>query len=401
MHRPDSSTAETRASTLRPPVTIVARTVGVAPGSRRVSGTEVQLAALVTGYLAIGGSVTLICREATLPPHPRLKVHAVPAPGRPFALSEPIFIALASIAIRRWRHGLLHSTGAIVLSRVDMTTVHFCHTAYASKGLASRASRRAARHRVNAWTASHVSIAMERWCYRPSRIGVLVGPSQGLVREIQTHFPLLAERAVVIHNGVDRDVFSPQPDGGRSATRRSVSLPDDALVAIFVGGDWARKGLGKIISALRSADDWYLIVVGDGDLQTYRSLAEACGLLERVRFVGPRLDVAALYSAADAFVFPSDYEAAPLVTYEAAASGLPLLLSRINGAEELLEEGHNGWFVASAEEIASRLTQLSADRSMLARMGVAARESTRAYTWTYMAARYAELYESLDRRVKR
>jgi UDP-glucose:(heptosyl)LPS alpha-1,3-glucosyltransferase len=234
---------------------------------------------------------------------------------------------------------------------------------------------------------------MERWCYRPSRIGVLVGPSQGLVREIQTHFPLLAERAVVIHNGVDRDVFSPQPDGGRSATRRSVSLPDDALVAIFVGGDWARKGLGKIISALRSADDWYLIVVGDGDLQTYRSLAEACGLLERVRFVGPRLDVAALYSAADAFVFPSDYEA--------AASGLPLLLSRINGAEELLEEGHNGWFVASAEEIASRLTQLSADRSMLARMGVAARESTRAYTWTYMAARYAELYESLDRRVKR
>ena len=72
------------------------------------------------------------------------------------------------------------------------------------------------------------------------------------------------------------------------------------------------------------------------------------------------------YAAADALLLPSSYEAFSLVMLEAAAAGLPLLVPRINGAEELVREGINGWFVPpAAEQIAERLRELAADPARL------------------------------------
>jgi len=106
-----------------------------------------------------------------------------------------------------------------------------------------------------------------------------------------------------------------------------------------------------------------------------------------------------LYAAADAFVMPTSYEAFPLVALEAAASGLPLLVTRVNGVTEMLDEGRNGWFItADGDDIAARLNRLSADPALATAMGERARATAAAYTWDAMAERYESLYAELNLR---
>src|SRR5271168_2627340 len=201
-----SSTADTRRPELPddlPHVTIIAHAIGDKPGSR-FGGTNAQVAALVEGYLGAGGEVTLVCRESAVPDHPRLTVRRLRAPSRPFLIASPWFILVASLAVARHGRGLIQATGALVVSKVDVTAVHFCHTAYADQRLPSRAARQNVLYRIHAWAVLGMNVMMERWCYRPSKTRTLVGPSQGVVDELARHFPAAGGRARVIHNGVDR-----------------------------------------------------------------------------------------------------------------------------------------------------------------------------------------------------
>jgi glycosyltransferase involved in cell wall biosynthesis len=77
---------------------------------------------------------------------------------------------------------------------------------------------------------------------------------------------------------------------------------------------------------------------------------------------------------ADAFVFPSAYEVFSLALLEAAAAGLPLIVPPLNGAEEFLRDGVNGFLIErSVEGVVqgiARLRALSAEqRARMARQG--------------------------------
>jgi UDP-glucose:(heptosyl)LPS alpha-1,3-glucosyltransferase len=105
-----------------------------------------------------------------------------------------------------------------------------------------------------------------------------------------------------------------------------------------------------------------------------------------------------LYAAADAFILPTAYEAFPLVTLEAAASGLPLLVTRVNGVEDLLQEGRNGWFVSpEGRDIARRLNELAADGALARRMSAEARSAAAGFSWEAMTAGYLSVYAERGR----
>jgi UDP-glucose:(heptosyl)LPS alpha-1,3-glucosyltransferase len=205
-------------------------------------------------------------------------------------------------------------------------------------------------------------------------------------------------RVRAIPNGVDCDRFRPDPTA-RDSVRDELGLGEGDPVALFVGGDWQRKGLTHAVDALAAAPDWHLLVAGSGDAAQLLARARAAGTQRRIRFLGAVRDTERLYVAADAFVLPTAYETFSLVTFEAAASGLPLLVTRVSGVEDLLEDERNGWFItADAMDIASRLNSLSADPQRAAAMGAAARADALAYSWESMAESYARAYsELLDR----
>ncbi len=222
--------------------------------------------------------------------------------------------------------------------------------------------------------------------------------SEGVADEIREHFPALAERVLTIHNGID----TAQLRAGRARTIRPrrcaerLRFRTSGCVAAFVASEWERKGLAPLIRALALAGDWDLVVAGGGDEQRYRGLAGSLGVGERVHWLGVTREVQLVYELADAFVLPSSYETFSLVTFEAAASGLPVVVTPVNGVRELIEDGRNGFLIeAEPHVIAERLGWLAGDPALRRRLGDAARESALAFSSEKMVAAHHELYERL------
>jgi glycosyltransferase involved in cell wall biosynthesis len=372
-----------------PPVTIVAHDVG------GIGGMERQLEKLISGLLDAGGAVTVISRTCRLPSHERLRWVRIAGPSRPFPLAFPWFYLVASVMAARRGRGLLHSTGAIICNRVDVTTVHFCHMALRRQGWLRRGRRATAAYTLSARLSAAISRATERRSYSANRARRVVGVSRGVARELRLCYPQIADRVEAIPNGVDLEQFRPQ-GRRREQVRAALGLDATVRVAVFVGSEWERKGLECAIVAVARRPVWHLLIVGRGDTTRYSRLATDAGCRDRVHFVGEVADVSAYLAAGDAFLLPTRYETFSLVAFEAAASGLPLLVTRVSGVEEILEDGVNGWFVEPhADTIEPRLAQLELNEPRRALMGRKARAAVERFDWRSVVSAYCDLYARL------
>jgi UDP-glucose:(heptosyl)LPS alpha-1,3-glucosyltransferase len=248
---------------------------------------------------------------------------------------------------------------------------------------------------MNAAVSRIASLAGETWCYRPARTRLLCAVSQGVAAELREQFPEMARTVRTVPNGVDCAVFRPERES-RTEMRAELGVGDRESLALFVGGDWERKGLTHAVDALALSPGWHLAVAGKGDPASHAARARAAGTEPRLHFLGPVRDMPCVYPAGDAFVLPTGYEAFPLVALEAAASGLPLLVTRVNGVEDLLEDGVNGWYIApDARDIARRLNELRQNPGHASQLGVAARSAASRFSWDAMVEGYLSLYAEL------
>lgn len=356
---------------------------------------ELQGARLVLGLLDAGWRVTVIARACTIAPRPGLRFVRVRGPRRPFPIAYPTFAVVGTVLAAFRGRALLHTTGAIVANRADIASVHYCHRAARRAVGQPRVGAGGASYRANAVISSRMALAGEWWSYRPGRTRRLSAVSNGVARELICLFPRMTDAVRTVPNGVDLAEF--QPDAcAREVMRTRLGIGADTSLAVFAGGDWQRKGLMHAVGALRFAPAWHLAVAGKGDASAFVTAAEAAGTRDRLHLLGRMKDMPAVYVAADAFVFPTAYEAFPLAMLEAAASGLPLLVTRVNGAEDLVEEDRNGWFIrAEAQDIGRRMTQLSDDPGLANRMGTAARESAARFDWQTMIDGYLAVYAEI------
>jgi glycosyltransferase involved in cell wall biosynthesis len=368
------------------PVTIVAHDVG------SVGGMERQIAELALGLRRRGHGVTVIARKCVLPADSGVSFRRVRGPGRPFLVAYPWFLVAGSLALRRHRSGIVQSTGSIVLNPIDTVAVHYCHCAYSATP-----ARPGRLYALYDWAVGVVERVSERWYVRRNDSARLVCVSEGVAEEVRGCFPAAARHVVTIHNGVDLEEFAPGAAAAEGeALRARLDIEQGALLAAFVGGDWERKGLAPSIGALAQAPEWHLAIAGKGPQRPYEQLAASLGVSGRVHWLGVRGDVRPLYAAADAFVLPSSYETFSLVTFEAAASGLPVIAGDVNGVRELIRSGENGYLVEpTAEHLAARLRELGADPALRAAFGAAAREAASHFTWERMVAAHEELFERL------
>jgi glycosyltransferase involved in cell wall biosynthesis len=373
-------------------VTIVAHDAG---GS---GGMENHLSHVIAGLIDRGYEVTVISRTLRTDRRDGLRWERVRGPARPFVIAYPWFFVGGSILVWRRARGLVHTTGALVGNRADVATVHLCHRGFEESTSLRRASRGGALYRLNALAAAVLSRLAESYCYRPSRTRHLIAVSRGVAEELGRYYPGMAGRVTVIPNGIDRRVFRPDEEA-RARIRAELRVGGGALLAAFVGGEWSGKGLRHAIDAVAREPRWQLLVVGDGDRTRYGRLADQAGAAGRVHFVGRQPRPASFYAAADAFLLPSVYEAFPLVALEAAASGLPVLATRVNGVTDVLEDGRNGWFIEpDGASIAARLAQLADDEHLRERMGEASRAASAAFEWDAAVDAHVGVYRSLASR---
>lgn len=200
-------------------------------------------------------------------------------------------------------------------------------------------------------------------------------------------------RVEVIPNGVDARIFQPVPD-----------WPADGGYVLFVGRLVPQKGVDVLLRAfavvLRRCPDSRLVIVGDGDLELYfKRVARYLGFPDRVSFhqwqTGSAL--VELYQQALAVVIPSYYEPFGIVALEAMACGRPVVASRVGGLEEIIQDGTQGYLVASGNhlELARRLVTLILNPDLRARMGRAGREQAMRFGWERVGEMTLGLYTEL------
>jgi glycosyltransferase involved in cell wall biosynthesis len=338
---------------------------------------------------------TVVSRTLADDLRPQVRWIRVRAPERPFVLKYAVFFILAGIRLRSIEADLRHAVGAIVPNRVDVATVHFCHAGYRVATTRLAPSEGPVVRRLNTGFARLVSMAAERWCYRAERLRAFAAVSDGIANELSSHFPGIP--IFITPNGVDQRRFRPTTE------RPSAGRAEGSPVALFVGGDWDGKGLALAIEGLaeagrRGAVALQLWVVGRGDKQRFARFADRNGVAGRVRFFGYRGDVERFYQAADIFVLPSSYEAHSLVAHEAAAAGLPVVLTRVNGGERLVGADQAGVLVErDPRSVGSALAQLALDPVLRRRRSIAAQVRAGAFTWERSTEAVLSLYRNLAR----
>jgi len=156
------------------------------------------------------------------------------------------------------------------------------------------------------------------------------------------------DRIQFMPNGLDLEQFRPDPVR-REETRQCLGV-GDRFVWLAAGRIEEAKDYPNLLRAAAEVGtrrpDALLLIAGQGKLEgEVRALAGELGLVERVRFLGVRRDIAALMNAADAYVMSSRWEGMPLVLQEAAAVGLPVVATDVGGNGEVVCHGESGHLV--------------------------------------------------------
>ena len=192
-----------------------------------------------------------------------------------------------------------------------------------------------------------------------------------------------ADRIDVIPLGLELGRFA---GTDRAASRRLLGLSDDVLVLVAAGRFAAIKRLDRMIGAfarVRSeVPTAHLYLLGDGvQRNELEDLAVTLGVRDGVTFVGWRDDVVQWYAAADIVVNSSDNEGTPLALIEAAASGCPVVATRVGGVADVVDDGRTGILVERQDlhglaDAIIRLGRNADDRKL---MGDAARLLSQRY----------------------
>lgn len=214
---------------------------------------------------------------------------------------------------------------------------------------------------------------------------------------LRATYPRLAPRTVVIGNGVDVERYQPPDAGQRSAARARLGLTEDDHVLLFVGHEFARKGLPVVLDALtRLPDRHHLLVVGGTPdmVADLRREGAARGLGRRLHLLGPLPDPRPAFHAADVLVQPSAYESFGLVVLEALACGVPVVATPTGCVPEVVTDAVTGYVrPAEAAPVAAAVQALAdADRAALA---AASRRRALEHSWHEVAGRYVAVLAEL------
>jgi len=239
------------------------------------------------------------------------------------------------------------------------------------------------------------NLAMERKILRSSCRIIAVSPQ--VKHQITEHYPVPDEKITVIPNGVDTGRFRPDA-GKRRALRERYGIDPEVPALIFVGNLFEVKGLDLILEAVAQIREVYLFVIGeDVNLTSYQDTARRRGIEDRVIFTGKiATNIEDYYAASDVFLLPSASEGFPLSALEAAASGLPLIATRVGGLQDLIQDGVNGFFVERrAEDIREKITVFIKNGDIKFRMGHEAQASARNYSWESVVQRTTAIYSEI------
>jgi glycosyltransferase involved in cell wall biosynthesis len=234
-----------------------------------------------------------------------------------------------------------------------------------------------------------------RWLLRrASRVAFATPAAEAYVTRLLGQYP---ENASLVPNGIDTSRFRPAGPQEQQTARETLGLPENGPVVLFVGRLVEKKGIDLVVEVSRAVPEATFLVVGDGPLAG--NIPSEANVVWH-RSIEPER-IHECYHASDCFLLPSHGEGLPLVVQEAAACGLPMIVSEGEVyAGPLVQQGVCIAAPRNGNAMADRVRRVL--KGEQAGLGSAARaHAERHWSLDSMATRYiALLEEATDERRK-
>ncbi|MBN2352123.1 MAG: glycosyltransferase [Spirochaetales bacterium] len=238
---------------------------------------------------------------------------------------------------------------------------------------------------------------MRRFYLKPD---YLIAPSSKIKSYLEKEFRVEAH-IETIPTGLDLDLFhraSPSAEE-KLRFRAGHGLAADDLVMIFAGRLGREKSIDVLIEAVArlqgSRPRLKLLLVGDGpartDLERY---AEKLGVRRSVAFTGylPHAMLPLAYKSSDCYAIASTTESQGLVTVEAMASGLPVLVRDDAAHLDIIGRAENGMVFRTVPELAAALESLIDSPRLRAELGARSLERSAGFTVKEFGSRVEKFY---------
>ena len=250
----------------------------------------------------------------------------------------------------------------------------------------------------------------------------VIAVSGGMRADILASYPAIDPgRVHVIHNGIDSEVYKPDPGSG---VLERLGIADNRPIVLFVGRITRQKGIVHLLRAAQSIDQGAQIVLCAAAPDTpeiAREFQDLVSMLQQTRRgvfwvdeMLPRPELIQLLARAEVFVCPSVYEPFGLVNLEAMACETPVVATHTGGIPEIVVDGETGYLVPIetagsdsepadparfAQDLAGRINGLIENPSLARSMGESGRQRViEHFSWASAADKTAALYAGVAAR---
>lgn len=155
-------------------------------------------------------------------------------------------------------------------------------------------------------------------------------------------------------NGINTDKFNQDSISilERKKLKETLLIKEEDFIFIFVGRIVADKGINELVKAFETIHEAHkkvkLLLVGTFEQDLDPLLPSTLDTIKKhasIIHTGYQNDVRPYFSISNLLVFPSYREGFPNVVMQAGSMGLPSIVTNINGCNEIIVEGENGWII--------------------------------------------------------
>jgi GT2 family glycosyltransferase len=215
-------------------------------------------------------------------------------------------------------------------------------------------------HSIYSWYSGNI---LDEFRVADKNISKYIAVSRGVASFFGNRFNVHPSRVRVIHDGIDIDKFA-RRESREALSRANLGLGKEDFIFLHVGAINPAKMHNLLLAAMRKISKGHpkikLLCMGEELNKDYyhfiQRKIEEYQLGQQVRLMGFVGNLSPYYRLADAFLLPSLVEGWGIATLEAMYHGLPLILTRVGGAEELIEDRDIGILVENCCQEVAQLT---------------------------------------------
>lgn len=231
--------------------------------------------------------------------------------------------------------------------------------------------------------------------------------TEGIKKELVRNYGVQGEICRVISNGVNISLFKPLD---KVACRKKVGIKHDCFYMGFVGSFKAWQGLDTLVEAMKilKRNGYHMIkcmLVGDGDwMHHIQDMVNRYELQKEVFFKGRILykNVPTFINSFDICIAPFKKERnqkiglSPLKFYEYLACAKPVIVSRVQGISEIIEQGKCGYLFEpnKVDSLVSMIIESYNERNRLPALGMNGRRFIEdRFSWERISSKVQEVLQ--------